>query len=291
MIYSPVMGRFASANPSNPESWRRLGPREKPKPGEVARSKILNVKPAYVWDLSQTGGVPYPQTPMPQLLRGQAPPGLREGLVAEIEANGFAVVDVPNAGVIGGANGRTDYTTNIVSVRTDMDDSAQTKSLAHELGHVLMHHPNNPDWQRHTGIGEVEAESFALMVSAAHNMDTSDYTLPYVAGWADRVPGKTVTEVVQSTADRVCKVASQALDRLETTQAGDGRVASPDAGRAPSVSGQRAIDAAAGNDALQMTEAAAVTAQAENRLGSAQSRSLPVASQGVVPRSQARVAR
>jgi hypothetical protein len=35
MIFAPVTGRFASSNPADPESWRRLDRFEKPKPGEV----------------------------------------------------------------------------------------------------------------------------------------------------------------------------------------------------------------------------------------------------------------
>ena len=35
MIFAPVTGRFASSNPSDPESWRRLDRFEKPKPGEM----------------------------------------------------------------------------------------------------------------------------------------------------------------------------------------------------------------------------------------------------------------
>ena len=95
-------------------------------------------------------------------------------------------------------------TTAEVSVRTDMDDAAQVKTLAHELGHALLHHPDNPDWHQHRGIGEVEAESFALMVGAAHGLDTTSYTIPYVASWAEGVPGKAPTDVVQATADNVC---------------------------------------------------------------------------------------
>ena len=40
------------------------------------------------------------------------------------------------------------------------------------------------------GIGEVEAESVALMIGAAHGMDTSGYTIPYVSTWAARVDAK-----------------------------------------------------------------------------------------------------
>jgi hypothetical protein len=48
MIYAPVTARFASTNPANPDSWRLLDRREKARPGEVVRSKMIGVKPAYV---------------------------------------------------------------------------------------------------------------------------------------------------------------------------------------------------------------------------------------------------
>ena len=38
-ILAPVTGRFASTNPADPDSWRRLNRGEKPKPGEVVRSR------------------------------------------------------------------------------------------------------------------------------------------------------------------------------------------------------------------------------------------------------------
>lgn len=77
MIFAPVTGRFATATPSDAGSWRRLGPREKPQPGEVVRSRMVGARPAYVWDVSQTDGEPLPATPMPVLLEGEAPEGLQ----------------------------------------------------------------------------------------------------------------------------------------------------------------------------------------------------------------------
>lgn len=74
----------------------------------------------------------------------------------------------------------------------------------------------------HRGIAEVEAESVALMIGAAHDLDTASYTIPYVTSWASSVPGKTPVEVVQSTAERVRKTAVNVLDQLETLQVGDG---------------------------------------------------------------------
>lgn len=225
-ILAPVTARFASTDPANPAAWRRLGRGEKPGLGEAVRSRMVGLRPAHVWDLSQTQGEPIPEPHRPVLLQGQAPDGLWDGLADQITAHGFGLRLVSNAAAIGGANGLTDYMTREVSVRMDMDDAAQVKTLAHELGHVLLHGPEQadltPDAAMHRGIAEVEAESLALMVAAAHGLATDDYTIPYVASWASSVPGKTAVEVVHSTAERVRGAAVAILDTLDTPQVGDG---------------------------------------------------------------------
>jgi hypothetical protein len=43
----------------------------------------------------------------------------------------------------------------------------------------------------------------ALMVSAAHNLDTSGYTIPRRLLEPSAIEGKTATEVVQATGERV----------------------------------------------------------------------------------------
>ncbi|MCR1785936.1 hypothetical protein KVF89_25600 [Nocardioides carbamazepini] len=104
-----------------------------------------------------------------------------------------------------------------------------------ELGHVLLHAPRSEDLSAehlstqvaadaalHRGTAEVEAESVALMVAAAHGLDASSYTVPYVASWARTVPGKSPAEVIQATADRVRTTAMGILDQLDTPQVGDG---------------------------------------------------------------------
>ncbi|WP_181457545.1 ImmA/IrrE family metallo-endopeptidase, partial [Burkholderia multivorans] len=175
-----------------------------------------------VWDASQTSGDPIPERPAPRLLAGEAPEGLREGLAEQVTAEGFELLWVPHEGMIGGANGLTNYSTRQVAVRTNMDDAAQVKTLAHELGHVLMHGPDQEEARQHRGIGEVEAESVALMIGAAHGIDTSGYTVPYVSTWAARVDGKEPVEVVRATGERVRKTALTILDQLDTAQVGDG---------------------------------------------------------------------
>ena len=73
-ILAPVTARFASSNPADPDSWRRLARGEKPGFGEAVRSKLVGLKPAHVWDISQTDGEPIPETPHPTLA---ARPGTR----------------------------------------------------------------------------------------------------------------------------------------------------------------------------------------------------------------------
>jgi hypothetical protein len=227
-ILAPVTGRFASFTPDDPNSWRRLARSEKPMSGEYARTRMIGVKPAYVWDISQTTGDPVPELPRPTLLQGEAPSGLWDGLADQITAAGFELRLVSSAATIGGANGLTDFLSREVAVRTDMDEAAQVKTLAHELGHVLLHAPpenalsTELDATLHRGIAEVEAESIALMVGAAHGLDTSSYTVPYLSTWAASVAGKSPIEVVQASAERVRSASIGILDQLDTQKVGVG---------------------------------------------------------------------
>lgn len=222
MIYAPVTVRFATSDPADPGSWRRLDRGEKPRAGEVVRSRMVGAKPAYVWDLAQTAGDPVPEPPSPQLLKGEAPAGLHSELSRLIREQGFSIVGTGSAAELGGANGITDYTARQVAVRSDMDPAAQVKTLAHELGHVLMHGPNQQEAHAHRGVVEVEAESVALMVGAAHGMDTSEYTIPYVSTWAAQVQDQEPAEVVKATGERVRQTALSVLEHLDTPQVTDG---------------------------------------------------------------------
>src|SRR5690606_32475051 len=135
----------------------------------------------------------------PALLKGQAPAGLGDGLVDHIRALGYSFDWAPSAAAIGGANGVTNFASGTVLVRSDMDDAAIVKTTAHELAHCLQ--GASEEGGRlvalHRGVYEVEAESVAAMVGAAHGMDTTSYTVPYVTGWATAVPGREPLDVVR----------------------------------------------------------------------------------------------
>ena len=103
-----------------------------PDPGATApaargRGSVVGFRGAPVFDLSQTDGDPIPTPPRPQLLEGQAPPGLWDALTAAITDRGFTVHRSATAADLGGANGVTDYTTRTVTVRADVDDAQAVK--------------------------------------------------------------------------------------------------------------------------------------------------------------------
>ncbi|HSI93242.1 MAG TPA: ImmA/IrrE family metallo-endopeptidase, partial [Jiangellaceae bacterium] len=172
-------------------------------------------------DVSQTQGDPIPEPPVPVLLDGQAPPGLWDGLAAQTGWHGFDLTDAPDAASLGGANGVTDFTTRTVTVRTDMSDAARVKTLAHELAHIVLGHESRAGDGLHRGIGEVEAESVATMVTAAYGMDTSGYTVPYVARWSATVDDRDPVEVVRGTGERARRTALAILNTLPEPPIGD----------------------------------------------------------------------
>lgn len=140
--------------------------------------RVVGFRPAYVWDITQASGDPLPAPPTPTLLAGHAPDGLWDALAAQCRDRGFTVARRPIGGD-DGPNGYTAYATREVVIRTGVDDAQAVKTLAHELGHVLMHDPAGFQAGQTRGCRgevEVEAESLAYLVAAEHGLDTSSYT-------------------------------------------------------------------------------------------------------------------
>lgn len=172
--------------------------------------QIVGVKPVPVFDISQTEGEPLAEHPRPVLLAGQAPDGLWDGLAARVKTEGFRL---RRGDPGGGANGITDFGERVVIVRDDVDEAQAVKTLAHELGHVLMHNPAEQEARlvQCRGDAEVEAESVAYIVSQAHGLDTSDYTFAYVSGWS-----RHDQDAVLHTAVKVIDTAHAILGGLDT---------------------------------------------------------------------------
>ena len=168
--------------------------------------QLVGVRPVAVFDITQTDGPPPPEHPVPVLLTGQAPSGLWDSLATLVTDQGFRL----ERGDCEGANGLTLYSERVVRVRADADDAQAVKTLAHELGHVLIT-PDGAD-RGCRGLREVKAESVAYMVTQAHGLDSGQYTFRYVTGWATQAAGnQTPEQVVRATGQRVIEAADLIL--------------------------------------------------------------------------------
>jgi len=162
--------------------------------------QVRGFRVVHVFDVEQTDGDPLPDV-APALLTGQAPAGLWSDLAGQVTGHGYTL----ERGDCSGANGYTDPARRVVRVRDDVDDAQAVKTLAHELGHLECGHVEDlPTYLTCRGRCEVEAESVAYVVAAAHGLDASGYTFAYVAGWAGtdlarvRQAAETVTKAART---------------------------------------------------------------------------------------------
>lgn len=175
---------------------------EDEKTGEK-RSWIGGFKVEHVFDVSQTDGEPLPAHPA-SLLDGDGDAALMGALVAQATGAGFTVELADECD--GGANGWTNFGTRTVRVDGRLPEAQRVKTMAHELAHVLMHDPADPDLPSSRGLIEVEAESVAFIVLHAMGYDAGDYSFGYVAGWA----GSDV-KAIQKVASRAQRTATRII--------------------------------------------------------------------------------
>ncbi|MFC7344938.1 ArdC-like ssDNA-binding domain-containing protein [Saccharopolyspora griseoalba] len=170
--------------------------------------------PVKVFDVTQTEGEPLPQLPIPNpvSLDGPAPEGLYDGLASIAENNGFTLTAEPS---MQGEDGYTSFLDKRINITPGQAPAQEALTLAHEVGHMLMHDPANRDPDEpghHRGIGEVEAESVAYLIADHFGYDTSDNSFPYVAGWAGK---DNPADVVRATATKVVGTAGQIIDDIQ----------------------------------------------------------------------------
>lgn len=152
------------------------------RPEGEEEKRVVGFRSARVFDVLQTDGAPLPEVPQPALLTddGEA---VRAALVkaeALAIAKGFPV---RYGDLRGTALGSFSVTKRVIKVRDDLPPLQTLKTLVHELAHALMHADPTADEQRH--LVELEAESCAFLVLHDLGLDTSRYTFPYLANWAE----------------------------------------------------------------------------------------------------------
>jgi hypothetical protein len=195
---------------------RVLRPGESLDPGDTEHIQqvLCGFKVEYVFSQSQTAGVALPEPPMPKLLEGEGASGLGEAVMNLVTERGF-MVTAASLAELNGANGVTDFMARSVRIREDMDDAAMVKTMIHEAAHVLLHE-TAPGSLLDRPRQEVEAESVAFIVAAAHGMSSGDYSFPYVAAWAGPDPAKVIAQT-QARVSQAAKVILGASPAPHTT--------------------------------------------------------------------------
>src|SRR5690625_1514789 len=164
-----------------------------------------------VFDIAQTDLIdPEAGDPstLAQKLTGEDTEGIATAVHHYLTAQGWTV---ETEHITTGANG---YTTTDGSKKIAIHDAlapAQTaKTMIHEAAHAIMHEGiAQAEYIEHRGVKETEAESVAYIVAGTLGLDTSAYSVGYVAQWSHGD-----TELIKETAERVLKAAHQIINAI-----------------------------------------------------------------------------
>ena len=156
--------------------------------------KIPAFRAVSVYDVSQTDGEPIPELEAKELL------STVEGYEDFVKAVTFiAPVPVSFEDIPGDSKGFFSPTEKRIAVQEGMSESQTLKTMVHETAHSMLHdkevNKDTPAPAKDRNTKEVEAESIAYVVCQHFGIDTSDYSLAYVAGWSR---GKELAELKAS---------------------------------------------------------------------------------------------
>ncbi|GAA4108403.1 ArdC-like ssDNA-binding domain-containing protein [Enteractinococcus coprophilus] len=164
-----------------------------------------------VFDIAQTDLID-PEAADPTTLAKKLTGDDTEGIAAAVRhyltAQGWTVT---TEHITTGANGYTtiDGSKKIV-IHDQLAPAQVAKTMIHEAAHAIMHEGiTQAEYIEHRGIKETEAESVAYVVAGTLGLDTSAYSVGYVAQWSDGD-----TELIKETAARVLKAAHQIIEAI-----------------------------------------------------------------------------
>lgn len=176
--------------------------------------KVITYYPVLsVFDIGQTDAIdPDADDPsaLAQRLTGADQLGIAAAVTDYLTEQGWTVDRQP----IGGAtNGYTDPAARRVVIDADLSHAQAAKTALHEAAHVILHAEEDPsEYVEHRGIKETEAESVAYVVAGLLGIDTSRYSIGYVAGWSEGD-----ADTIKATAARVLHGAHVLADAITDT--------------------------------------------------------------------------
>lgn len=173
---------------------------------DSAQRVIRGFKAVPVFDLSQTDGQELPE--ICNRLDGDDVGNVFAPLRSVALGIGFSVEDTDE--LPEGVNGDCDHDLHRIRVRTSNSPLQRVKTLAHELGHALLHTPGEGRPDR--PVRELEAESVAFIVCANHGIESDDYSFGYVTSWVGG--GDEARDAIKASGSRIQRAADQILTAL-----------------------------------------------------------------------------
>ena len=174
---------------------------------DTAERVLRGFKPVPVFDLSQTDGQELPE--VCTRLDGDDEGNIFLRLRTVAASLGFSVEDTDE--LPGGVNGDCSHQVHRIRVRTSNSPMQRVKTLAHELGHALLHeqYDNRP-------LAELEAESVAFIVCANSGINSDDYTFGYVANWVGG--GDEARDAIKASGGRIQRAADTIISMMAGEQ-------------------------------------------------------------------------
>jgi len=184
-----------------PMAIKQAPTKDAPEPETKLRFRLV-----YVFDVSQTEGEPLAAPPSTHLTGHEdTASAVWDHLAAFATSKGIPVEltdDLPL-----GVNGSYNLTTRCIRVTASRPAIHRAKTLAHELGHALLHADASNSHER--PIMEVEAESVAYVVLQHFGLDTGDYSFGYVAVWSQE---KDLAAVLMASGTRIASATKALID-------------------------------------------------------------------------------
>ena len=170
---------------------------------------IPRFKVSTVFDLAQTDGDPLPELGVEELTASV------ENYDIFMEAiRTVAPVPIRFDEINSGAKGYYSNVDKEIVIQSGMSEMQTMKTAVHEAAHAILH---DKDFMQEQGIQkdqmtrEVEAESVAFATLAHFELDTSEYSFPYIAGWSS---GRDTKEL-KASLDTIRRTSSEIIDSIE----------------------------------------------------------------------------
>lgn len=184
-----------------------MGTDGKPKTEQVEVT-VPHFKAVTVFDIAQTSGEPI-QTLAPELLTAAVQDF--DSFIQAIQK--ISPVPIRFDEIDGNANGYYHNADKEIVIKKGLSESQTLKTAIHETVHAKLH---DKEIMESLGVEkdrltkEVEAESVAYCVCSSFDLDTSDYSFPYIAGWSSSREMKEM----KASMDVIRKTAGEMIDQL-----------------------------------------------------------------------------